>query len=422
MSRAVKRVPAVLLGVGLPALEVARSLGRRGIEVIGVDWRRNWVARSRYLTRMVCPQREDHADMHAVLDRLAHELPERPFLMPLRDDHVLFVSRHRDTLGQQYRFLAPDPEVLEGIVSKRGLWDLCHEVVPMPATLFVDPRADLGAVASRVDYPCIIKPELSDDWSRMRPPMVAPEQKIIEIDSPNELLRVTSLLGDRHGDIVIQEPIPGPDSNLYYLVAYIDRSGKPLATFVGRKLRTCPPHFGNGTYVQSVHAPEVVKVGLRLLTKLRCRGSVGVEFKLDPRDGLFKLIEMNARFGLWDGFGAVCGVDFAYLAYADAVGLPRPSLNGYRAGVYWMQPDRDFWTALQYVRERELTLGGWARSILRCRNFAPAAWDDPMPWLALNSVFGRALFNAARGRLSGMVGAALGRGARHRNARSAGRT
>jgi len=421
-SHAVKRVPAVLLGVGLPALEVARSLGRRGIEVIGVDWRRNWVSRSRYLARMVCPNREDHVEMHKVLEQLACEFPERPFLMPLRDDHVLFVSRHREALGRQYRFLEPAPEVLEGVVSKRGLWDLCHEIVPMPDTRFLDPHDDLHALASQITYPCIMKPELSDDWSRYRPPMVTQEQKVIEIHSPADLLRVAALLGVTYGDTVIQEPIPGPDSNLYYLVAYLNGSGEPLATFVGRKLRTCPPHFGNGTYVQSVHAPEVVELGLRLLSKLRYRGSVGVEFKLDPRDGLFKLIEMNARFGLWDGFGAVCGVDFAYLAYADAVGLPLPSHNGYKAGVYWMQPDRDFWTALQYRRAGELTLGGWLRSILRCRVFAPAAWDDPMPWFALNLSFGRALASAAQGRLSGAVASALGRATRHRDAQSGGRT
>lgn len=409
-----------MLGVGLPALEAARSLGRRGIEVIGVDWRRSWVSRSRYLTHMVCPDKEDHADMLAVLNRLAREFPQRPFLMPLRDDHVLFVSRHREELGERYRFLAPDPKLLEGIVSKRGLWDLCHRIVPMPATWPIDPREDLQVLASRVTYPCIMKPELSDDWSRDRPPMVTREQKVIEIGSAEELLRTAAVLGVTYGDTIIQEPIPGPDSNLYYLVAYLDSSSEPLATFVGRKLRTCPPHFGNGTYVQSVHAPEVVDLGVRLLRKLRYRGSVGVEFKLDPRDGLLKLIEMNARFGLWDGFGAVCGVDFAYLAYADAVGLPRPSLNGYKAGVYWMQPDRDFWVALQYKRAGELTLGEWLRSILRCRVFAPAAWDDPMPWFALNLSFSRALAGAARGRLSGAFASALSRVARRRDAPSAG--
>jgi predicted ATP-grasp superfamily ATP-dependent carboligase len=403
------QVPVVLLGVGLPALEVARSLGRRGVEVIGVDWRAGWVSRSRYLTRTLCPASESEEELRRVLDRLAGELPGRPLLMPLHDDYVLFLSRHREALGRHYRFLMPDPGLIEALVSKRGLWSVCQDTgVPLPATHFPGSAGDLPALAARLTYPCIIKPSLSSDWDRTRPPMVEGPQKVVEVHSPAQLLEMKPLLAGEYGEVVIQEVIPGPDSNLYYLAAYFDRRGEPLASFVGRKLRTAPPHFGAGTYVESVCAPEVARLGLGLLKQLGYKGCGGVEFKLDPRDGLFKLIEINARFGLWDGFAAACGLDIARLAYADAVGLPLPSCDGYRAGRRWVQLDRDFWAALQYKRDGQITLARWLASLLRCRVFAPAALDDPMPWFALNLVFGRTLLGSAGRR----VLTALARGRR----------
>jgi hypothetical protein len=70
--------------------------------------------------------------------------------------------------------------------------------------------------------------------------------------------------------------------------------------------------------------------------------------------------------------------------------------------------DRDFWAALQYKRDGQITLARWLASLLRCRVFAPAALDDPMPWFALNLVFGRTLLGSAGRR----VLTALARGRR----------
>ena len=47
-----------------------------------------------------------------------------------------------------------------------------------------------------------------------------------------------------------------------------------------------------------------------------------VEFKRDPRDGRFKLMEMNPRLWLWHGLAAALGVDFARIAYFDLLGRP----------------------------------------------------------------------------------------------------
>jgi predicted ATP-grasp superfamily ATP-dependent carboligase len=393
-----ERVPVVLLGVGLPGLDIARSLGRRGIRVIAVDWRRTWGCRSRYICAAF-PQSRSEGHLLDLLLRLGARLGTRPLLMPLNDDYVIFVSRHRGELAASYRFLMPDPSVTEALVSKFGLWSLCNgNGVALPATHFARAGADLERLAPRLPYPCIIKPNFSRDWAHSRPPMIREAQKVIEIRSPAELGQVSEVVGPG-SEVAVQEVIPGPDSNLYYLAVYFDQHSEPLGAFVGRKLRTEPPHFGKGTYVESVRDAELIHLGTGLLQRLAYKGCGGVEFKLDPRDGVFKLIEINARFGLWDGFAAQCGLDLAYLAYADAMGLPLPPRRSYRVGVRWVQLDRDFWAAAGYLRGGEMSLGSWLRSLIGCRVFAPAAVDDLSPFVALNLIFGRDAAAAARRRL-----------------------
>jgi predicted ATP-grasp superfamily ATP-dependent carboligase len=395
------RIPVVLLGHGVQGLDVARSLGRRGIKVIAVDWRRGWEAHSRYIAATLRPPRATDDELLRLLTGLGDRLGGRPLLMPMDDDFVLLASRRRDDLARSYRLVLPDAAIVEALVSKRGLWSLCQgNGVALPATYHPTCVAELERLAGDLPYPCIIKPSFSRDWLRSRPPMLGAAQKVIEVASPAQLLEMGAALGDRYGEIVVQEVIPGPDANLYYVAAYLDQRSRPLAAFVGRKLRTCPPHFGNGTYVESVHAPGAAELAVGLLSKLGYRGCAGVEFKLDPRDGQFKLIEINARFGLWDGFAAACGVDLAYIAYADATGLPLPPERRYRAGVCWVQPDRDLWTMLDYRRAGELSFASGIRSLLRCRVFAPAAWDDPLPWVALNLAFARGVAQAAWRRLT----------------------
>jgi len=50
------------------------------------------------------------------------------------------------------------------------------------------------------------------------------------------------------------------------------------------------------------------------------------EFKFDERDGLFKILEVNARPWWYVDFAARCGVDVCRMAYRDALAT-RSSLS-----------------------------------------------------------------------------------------------
>ena len=137
--------------------------------------------------------------------------------------------------------------------------------------------------------------------------------------------------------MLVQECIPGGDENLVVAACYVDRTGAFQAGFNARKLVQSPPGFGTGCVVESANRPELFERTIRLLRAMEFTGIAEVEYKLDARDGEYKLIEVNPR--PWDQhrLGAACGVDLIHLAYCDYAGLPMPAV---RARLHENEVDR----------------------------------------------------------------------------------
>ena len=109
------------------------------------------------------------------------------------------------------------------------------------------------------------------------------------------------------------------------------------------------------------------------------KGLCGIEFKKDPRDETYKLIEFNVRFGLWDMLGEKCGVDLAYKAYKDAIGQPIKKKWEYKTGIIWLAIQLDFAAFRTYRREGLLSLLQWLKSLVGSKSCAVFAYDDMRP-------------------------------------------
>jgi predicted ATP-grasp superfamily ATP-dependent carboligase len=123
---------------------------------------------------------------------------------------------------------------------------------------------------------------------------------------------------------IVQELVPGGDEELYTVGSYLRADGEPLGVFSGRKLLQTPPGIGTCRVGEAVWVDEAVDAGLRFLHGLEFHGLSQVEFKRDPRDGAFRLMEVNPRLWQWHGLASASGVDLPRIAYADLVGEPAP--------------------------------------------------------------------------------------------------
>ena len=395
-------VPIVLLDVNLQALKVIRSLGRKGIPVIGlVSSKGRWEHFSRYCDIRVCKYGlgiggGDYEKLKDYLITLAQELDTKPVLIPMQDDTVLFVSKFNDALQEHYRFLAPEPEILEKLVSKSGLEELadkCH--IDQPKTYSLQTLAEAKSLVGHIEYPALIKPEYSRSWLGKKAASVV-KGKVVVINSDEELTREYERLAQLDNRLVIQEMIPGPDKNLFYYIGYFDENSNPLASFVGIKERITPVHFGSASFVKSKYNKEVIDISTAFMKKVGYKGHVGIEYKYDSKKNTYKLIEVNARFGLWDGMAARCGIDFAYLNYRYLLGDTISVNESFEEGVKWISFTRDWSAFRQYHKEGNITLWQWLKSISTGRrDYAVFAWDDPLPFILSTPLFIRSLLGRA---------------------------
>jgi predicted ATP-grasp superfamily ATP-dependent carboligase len=128
---------------------------------------------------------------------------------------------------------------------------------------------------------------------------------------------------------MLQEVVPGGDKELYTVGSYLGSEGRALGIFCGRKLRQTPRSrklvprgVGSCRHGEALWLPELVEDSLRLLEVCAYTGISQVEFKRDPRDGRYKLMEINPRLWMWHTLAAACGVNLAHIAYLDLTGRP----------------------------------------------------------------------------------------------------
>jgi predicted ATP-grasp superfamily ATP-dependent carboligase len=219
-------------------------------------------------------------------------------------------------------------------------------------------------------------------------------EKSIVAATPEALIAAYAEISKVDADVIITEVIPGDDRNLLYFAFYRSADGR-IWHISGRKERVTPVHFGSASYVVSIQHPELERISIDFLERLNYQGLGGIEFKTDSRDGKLKLIELNARFGLWDALGQYCGVDTAYIAYLDAIGEKLPPPRAARAGVKWISIARDFGALRGYRRDGVLGFREWARTLTGEKMWAVWAWDDPMPAVTATMRFSRRVFRPA---------------------------
>jgi predicted ATP-grasp superfamily ATP-dependent carboligase len=131
----------------------------------------------------------------------------------------------------------------------------------------------------------------------------------------------------------------------------------------------------------TVDLPIIEELAERFLRAIDYHGIVEIEFKRDTRDGLYKLLDVNARTWGFHWVGSACGVDFPYLAYADQLGLPVGRTRA-SAGIGWVRLLTDIPTAFADILHGSLSLGQYLRSLRSARVEAVLDWHDPLPFFA----------------------------------------
>jgi D-aspartate ligase len=373
------RPGAVVIGGDYQGLAIARSLGRRGIDVVVVDDERSVSRYSRYVTASlrVADLRDEGAAVETLLDLGRRYGLDGWVVFPTREETVAALSRNRERLLTQYRIPTPTWDVVKWAWDKRNTYSRAAELgIDVPRMWTVRNTEQLRSVDG--EPPFVVKPAIKEHF------FYATKDKAWRADTHEELEERFRAAIDLIGasEVIIQELIPGSgESQLAYCAFFKD--GRAAARMAVRRLRQHPPEFGRAsTFVETVEWPALQEPSERFLRSIDYYGLVELEYKHDARDGRTKLLDVNARTWGYHGLGQRAGVDFPFHLYADQVGLPAPDEGRAGLGVSWIRLATDLPTAALELARRRLAFGTYIRSLRASNVESVFSRDDPLPGLA----------------------------------------
>jgi len=276
-------------------------------------------------------------------------------LLSNADTFSRMLSDQAEWLRQWYVVPAVDGSVLDMVADKVEFAKVCEELdIPTPRTLVQDfsgaDAADWAPDAFDLEFPVVAKPAIGAAYEGLK---FEGKQKIYKVDTPERLREIFGLVRDAgfRDRFVVQELIPGDDTAMRSITAYMDSSGEVtlLATAQVLLQEHQPLAIGNPAAMVTTPFPELMDQAERFLKHVGYHGFANFDVKLDPRDGVMKFFEMNPRIGRNNYYVTAAGANVAEFITTDLIEkqphdqvvvrneilysvLPQPLLRRYLSG------------------------------------------------------------------------------------------
>jgi len=392
-----------VLGFQQGGLGVARSLGRLGVPVHGVDRDPRAAGfASRYCrTAHVWDwERVPAADTLAFLDDLGRTLGPA-VLITTTDAAAVLVAQHADELAPRFVFPRPSAALVRALTDKREVFRLARQFgMPTPAAVCPQSSDDVVHFLSHASFPIVLK-GINPGRLEQRT-----GRRLLVVHTPESLLRWYTEWEDvDEPNLMLQEYIPGDDETVWMFNGVFNEWSDCVAAFTGQKMRQYPVRGGGTSLGVCAKNETVARLTMDFMRALRYQGVLDIGYRYDARDGLYKLLDPNPRIGAtFRLFVDERGMDVARFLYFDLTGQPVWPAR-MREGRKWIVEDADVRSSLQRVREGSLTLRDWLVSLWGIEEAAWFAHDDRGPfWHMSRHLVGWALRGIARWLLAFLVG------------------
>ena len=382
MSTASRSTVVITWAEGISSLCAVRSLARKGVKVVATSSNPHATGfYSRYVVgRILLPSyTTQYSQYKEALLRLCKR-NDILTVMAFTECDAYILCTYRDELTPYVKTLWPCKETFEHVRDRTTLLHLAQDAgVCVPRTRKFSDWKDWSA-------PCVIKSRYSvieiDNGLLYHPPIY------ISANKPPD--RESIILKMKH-DPIVQERIIGPEYGFFALF----NEGKMRASFQHQRIISQDYRGGASVLRKSVYSKELEDLGTRLLQSMKWHGPAMVEFKLDVRDGKFKLMEINPRFWRSLNLAVEAGVNFPYLCYIIAKTGDCEPVYDYKQNIFsqYLVGEIQHFMKLAMSRtdagQRRPSMLGEMRTVLRTlryskfdvldrRDPAPAVMDLPL--------------------------------------------
>jgi D-aspartate ligase len=376
---------ALVLGLDVNGLGIVRSLSEKNIHVFGLYcYKKEELGRfSRFCTPIFCGGGKENPKR--ILKRIitvSKNLPAKPVLFATSDYYVKFISDYSQELVAYFHFPTVDRDILTRIMNKRLLPNLAKSLsIPVPRTLCPPVNGGVKITLKDIEFPCIIKP--ADSYS-----LPFSKKALIFID-PSQLMTFLNHNATLLDKIVIQQIIPGHETNIYQCTCYYNNVKNYIEMFTVEKIHQFPPDFGIMTFGLSVENNIIKGISKSILEEIGYNGFASMEYKWCSITKQYYLIEINPRLPWYNSLFTSCGINFPYIAYMDQKFSQLPA----RASEVilhrkWLYFRNDLFAYMMRKEKGERkSPKKWLSYILRARSFAYWYRWDAKPFIMANIDF-----------------------------------
>lgn len=343
--------PAVVLHMTATGLAIARSLGRRGVPVYGVDCHKFEIGhKSKFVlsSDISYIPYENREIVSKLIDFAKKYFSKKPVLYFAGDEYLYSLIDSLEILNQYY--IMPKcygNGSAKDCLNKAIFYEKCNKLkLDIPATAYLTNDFDISQLPQDIEFPVLLKPVFGHKWKD-----ILAGKKVFVINNIVELNTMIIKHQNRLDNLMLQELIPGGDESIYQLSVYIDDSGNPMEIMCSRKVRQHPNQFGIGSCIKSVWMDDLVQIGLKDLAKLGFKGICDIEYKYDIRNNRWRLIEINPRVGMYFALCEFVGVNLIWNSYCDFIGRKDmlEKSKEHKDGLSWQYLSRDIPSVFQKI-------------------------------------------------------------------------
>jgi predicted ATP-grasp superfamily ATP-dependent carboligase len=372
-----------ILNLSYTGLAIARAFKGTGIKVYGFASKR-WAPGNYSKHLQYIPSPDSMLDGPGLLDLLTYLAKQdrvKPLLFPTRDQDIFFIMQHRDIIDEYFMNPLPPNDTLAIILDKYRLYKLSLQCgIPVPRTILLESSQLNELLVSDLRPPLVVKPLYSPDWQGEGTPTIFKNKKAIFVHSTDHLLPIVNHLRTFKKNAILQEYVPGHDSDICTYCSYVNRKGLMLTYFNTRKIRQMPENLGIGAIVQTANTEDITETSVTLTQKLNFTGVSEIEYKRDPQSNKYILIEMNPR--LWDqhSLSNSFGVNLPLVVYHDNVSNIAAVPEKRFSCSTWIAEERFLDLIFDKFLTKPATIFKLLREIKGPRTYA--TWDlgDPLPF------------------------------------------
>jgi predicted ATP-grasp superfamily ATP-dependent carboligase len=363
---------ALIIGLGLNGLGIVRALAEHDVPMIKVD---SNARRPGMLSRYGQSHLVESLKNISLIDELQDLLKQLaipPVLFVTEEAPLKLISENRDRLLPLCEILLPQHEVLEQLMSKEGIDTISARCgFAKPKTVHLQTLADTDTLDD-LRFPCILKPGRKSHEYGLR------FKKGYKVASLEEVKPLVNEIIPVLPDLVMQEWIEGQDTDIYFTIVFIGKNNELVSSFTGRKLRSWPiPVGGTASCAPADDYHEhLVKLTCDFFKAAEFKGLGGVEFKRDPRDGEFYLIEPTvSRTDFQHEITVINGINMPYVIYKYHTNDEIISQKRTHQHFAWFEPVTERWAREATGIPDKLLYQGTKKINALFR------WQDPEPWL-----------------------------------------